>query len=113
MENVGLSEQLQTLIESVQKIGKLSWGMISLERVTLKNEADQMAEVLMKEGFELKETKRDSYEVARQFYLPGTNFSFMVKHKPSEEDKKDILRDQIKKAADELAMLELTEKVTV
>lgn len=113
MENVGLLEQLQTLIQSVEKFGKLSWGMISLERVTLKDEADQMMEVLMKDGFELKKTERDSFEVARHFYMPGKNFSICVKHKPSEEDRKEILKEQIKKAADELALLEELEKVEV
>jgi hypothetical protein len=111
MENVGLREQLQTLIQSFEKIGKLSWGMISLDRTAEKQEADQMVEVLLNDGFELKKTERSSYEVERQLYLPGTHFSVCVKHRPSEQDRIDILKEQMKKAADELAKLEELEKV--
>lgn len=113
MGNVGLKEQLQTLIQSFEGIGKLSWGMISLDRAPAKQEADQMVELLIKDGFELKKTERNSYEVERHLYLPGTQFSICVKHKPSELDRIEILKQQMKKAADELAMLEEREKVDV
>lgn len=106
MENVGLLEQLQTLIQSIEKIGKLSWGMISLDRVTAKQEADQVVELLIKDGFELTKTERDSYSVERNLYLPGSNFSIRVVHKPSEEDRIEILKEQMKKAQDELERLE-------
>lgn len=106
MENVGLFEQLQTLVQSIEKIGALSWGMISLDRVTDKKEADQVVEALIKEGFELKKTERDSYNVERNLYLPESNFSIRVAHKPTEEDRIEILKEQMQKAADELAKLE-------
>lgn len=110
-----LLNHIQELSNTVEELdnAKIGFGFFSIYsnngNYFKKEEADQLVDTLLSAGFELEKTNRETYRIERELTIPGVKLSVSVSHRPCDEDKVQLLKEQAEKAQKEL--LELQEKL--
>jgi hypothetical protein len=109
MENVGL-EMLQSLVQLNETVAKLENMEVSHSHILLrpingykmkKEQADQLVSLMIEAGFELKDTKRESYSIDRYLYAPDSKLRFVISHEPEEADRIEVLKERLEEAQKE------------
>lgn len=91
------------LIGQISDNAKVSFGYISVgPKISYrhtKEQADELVGQLVGAGFELTNTKRDSYQIERELSIPDFNrFTVSIRHEPTEEDRLEVLKENVEKA---------------
>lgn len=108
MENVGQQllfhlQMVNELVGQLSENARIAHGYISIDAKKgvwnlTREEALDIKQQLLDMGFELTETKRETYSTEYYLVLPGLDLKFKVSHRPTEADRLEALQEKVEKA---------------